>query len=545
MTAAQLRDSTDSSFNCWPEGGMRKFQSEMAIVKTNMPRISHLRERVSVRKWAAAASCAFNLVMLVLPIHATARTNRSAHGSNLELRSSDARLVKSFNWAKRQALAYVFDGDPVGPWYEAALPGRRAFCMRDVSHQAAGAQALGLSQYTHNMLHRFAEKISASKDWCSYWEINYLNQPAPVDFKNDKEFWYNLPANFDVLDACYRMYLWTGDKSYIDDPVFLNFYDRTVTDYVERWDLGLDHIMTRENGAQEPPYFHGDPSYEESRRDMVLGVDMLATQYAGYRSFAAIQAIRGDREAARMYLRSAADVKSLVNSKWWNPTGNYFYGFLDKDHQFRGRAGADLLYRDVVDDGPKAQSALDTLLKALRDAPASAVEPESHYAEILYRYGDPDAAYAEIMDLTHPGRERQEYPEVSYSVVGGIVNGLMGITVEPDVPIEDIAQGQHFKTVVRTLPRLTGQTAWAELRNLPIGNGSISVRHDGERKTILINREKTVLNWEAGFPGSFARLRVNGEIVGAHIRSLTLGRAMTWVRVQVQPGGTASVEVAN
>ena len=56
-------------------------------------------------------------------------------------------------------MNYAYDGDPVGLWYEAALPGRRAFCMRDVSHQVAGAQALGLSSYTHNMLRHFAENI--------------------------------------------------------------------------------------------------------------------------------------------------------------------------------------------------------------------------------------------------------------------------------------------------------------------------------------------------------------------------------------------------
>jgi len=31
----------------------------------------------------------------------------------------------------------------VGYWYEAALPGREAFCMRDVSHQSIGAETLG------------------------------------------------------------------------------------------------------------------------------------------------------------------------------------------------------------------------------------------------------------------------------------------------------------------------------------------------------------------------------------------------------------------
>lgn len=130
--------------------------------------------------------------------------------------------MQSFEWAKSQAMAYVFSGDPVGLWYEAALPGREAFCMRDVSHQSMGAHALGLAAYTHNMLHLFAKNISESKNWCSYWEIDRNNRPAPVDYQSDAAFWYNLPANFDVLDSSYRMYLWTGDLSYIEDPVFVN-----------------------------------------------------------------------------------------------------------------------------------------------------------------------------------------------------------------------------------------------------------------------------------------------------------------------------------
>ena len=512
--------------------------------KYRKPLPTSLKSRhVGARNFATVIFSTVCFAMLLFSASSIAQTNKRARRSSLELRSTDTQLVQSFKWAKQQAMAYVFDGDPVGPWYEAALPGRRAFCMRDVAHQVAGAQALGVSKYTHNMLRRFAENISASKDWCSYWEINYLNQPAPIDFKSDSEFWYNLPANFDVLDACYRMYLWTGDRTYIEDPVFLNFYDHTVTDYVSRWDLGVDRIMARRNPEQTPPFFRGDPSYEESRRDMVLGVDLLATQYAGYRSYAAIQAIRGDDRSAQMYLRIALDVKELINRAWWNPAGGYFFAFLDKDHQFNGRAGADLLYRDVGEEGPKTQGALDTLLEKMRNESASEVEPESHYAEILYRYGKPEEAYAVVMGLSRPGRERQEYPEVSYSTIGAIVNGLMGINVEPDVPIEDLGQGKRFETVVRTLPQLTAKTTWAELRNLPIGEGAITVRHYGVRRTILINHEETDLNWEAAFPGSFATLVVNGKSVDAHTEFRHLGHAMTWVRIQVKPGKSARVEI--
>jgi hypothetical protein len=446
--------------------------------------------------------------------------------------------VQAFDWAKKQALSYVFDGDPVGLWYEAALPGRRAFCMRDVSHQAAGAQALDLAGYTQNMLRRFAENISSSKDWCSYWEINYLNQPAPVDYINDKKFWYNLPANFDVLDACYRMYLWTRDRRYIEDPVFLNFYDRTVTDYISRWNLGTNEIMGRTNQVDGPPYFRGDPSYEESRPDIVLGVDLLAVQYASYRAYAAIQKLRGNNEAAEIYQKQASDIKFLVNTKWWNASGTYFYSYLDKDHTFQNKADADLLYWGVVDDGAKTKSTIATLLKRMQNEPANEVEPESHYAEVLYKYGVPDPAYAEIMDLTRPGRIRQEYPEVSFSIIGAIVNGLMGVNVDPAE-----SAGDPSAIVVTTLPQLTRQTHWAELRNLPVGTGTISVRHEGTERTIFWNQGKTKLVWRAIFPGTYAKLIVDGKPVRAESGMLQSSRPITWIQIPVNAGMSASVQV--
>src|SRR5207302_7992342 len=103
--------------------------------------------------------------------------------------SSDTAMAKAFEWAKAQALRYKGrPGDPVGPWYESALPPRDAFCMRDVSHQAVGGAILGLDAENRNMLRLFAKNISASKDWCSYWEMNKHGVPAPEDYRSDKEF---------------------------------------------------------------------------------------------------------------------------------------------------------------------------------------------------------------------------------------------------------------------------------------------------------------------------------------------------------------------
>ena len=469
---------------------------------------------------------------------------QSGAHSSLEFSSPDIHLAESFRWAKQQAMSYVFDNDPVGPWYEAALPGRYAFCMRDVSHQADGAQVLGLARYNHNMLRRFAENISASKDWCSYWEIDRSNRPAPVDYKNDAEFWYNLPANFDILDTCYRMYLWTGDRSYIDDPVFLNFYDRTMTDYITRWDLSPDRIMKRKSDIPPPPFFRGDPTYEESSRDNLVGVDLLATQYAAYRAYAAIKAIRGDTQAAQLSWRNALQMKSLINTVWWNSSEGYFYSLYDKGHRFKGRAGSDLLYRDAAEDGPKAVSALHTLLAQIKTEPSTAVEAKSHYAEVLYRYGDASAAYAQIMDLTREGRERREYPEVSYSVLGALVTGLMGIRVAPVLKLEAVVQGKPFETVVETLPQLTGETSWAELCNLPVQGNIICVQHKGRQRTKLTNKTGRALRWKAAFPGSSAVLIVDGKSTKAQSESTSLGRRVSWVNLQVPAGHAIEVKVS-
>src|SRR3981189_2530555 len=96
-----------------------------------------------------------------IAVHAQAVTPLSS----LQFESSDKKLVQAFQWAKSQALTYAHDGsDPVGPWYEAALPGRNSFCMRDVSHQPAAAPALGPYSANLNMLGQFAAAVSVNRD---------------------------------------------------------------------------------------------------------------------------------------------------------------------------------------------------------------------------------------------------------------------------------------------------------------------------------------------------------------------------------------------
>lgn len=483
------------------------------------------------------------LLLFIIMSIGSLRGQATAVSSQLEFSSSDEQLVLAFEWAKKQALAYAFTGDPVGSWYEAALPGREAFCMRDVSHQSMGAQALGLADYTFNMLHHFAANISPSRDWCSYWEIDREDRPAPVDYASDRAFWYNLPANFDVLDASYRMYLWTGDLRYIHDPVFDTFYDRTMHDYVTRWTLAPDRIMNRQRWllpmtAEEireqhgaSPYSRGIPGYDESEHGYLAGIDLLAVEYAAYLDYAAIERSRGDQAASQNAADEAAAIKSLVNTKWWDASTSSFYSTLDAQHKLTGRSALDVLYWDVAEQGPKTESAVKDLVAEAEHHPPCAVEPASHYAEVLYRYGEPAAGYSVLLELASPGHCRQEYPEVSYSEIGAITTGVMGVTIVPGA-----------EKAVETLPGLTTKTPWAELRNLPIGRNLVAIRHDALRKSTLRNLAGPALLWRAAFPGIHQQLLVNGKGTEAHIEKQS-GMAVSWVQIPVGSGDSAEVSV--
>ena len=223
----------------------------------------------------------------VLAVHA----QDLATTSSLQFESSDTKLVQAFQWAKSRALAYAHDGnDPIGPWYEAALPGRDSFCMRDVSHQTTGAAALGLYPANRNMLGQFAAAVSPDRDWTGYWEIDKLGRPSAADYVSDKDFWYNLPANFDLLDSIVRMWRWTGDQSYVNDSSIQRFFDSTGTAYVNAWDLQPDRILQRPrimNQRLSKGKFvqeRGIPSYTEGQDNFNLGTDLLAAEYRAFES---------------------------------------------------------------------------------------------------------------------------------------------------------------------------------------------------------------------------------------------------------------------
>ncbi|AOC96615.1 hypothetical protein BB050_03526 [Flavobacterium anhuiense] len=447
----------------------------------------------------------------------------------ITFRSTDPTLQLAFERAKSMALSYKGDSnDPVGPWYEAALPSRSAFCMRDVSHQSIGAEILGLSKENKNMLSLFAKNISESKDWCSYWEINKYGKPAPEDYRNDKEFWYNLNSNFDVIFACWRLYLWTGDEDYIKNPEFENFFEKSSTAYIERWFLEADSLLTRPEFVNTPtPFdskddFHkcrGLASYSEGIPGLKMGVDLVAAIYRGLLTYSSILKEKRQFEKAAFFEKKALRYQEQIEQIWWDQNASAYNVIYTADGKFSKDAGElFLLWFDVLADTDRTEKTIKHILSE-----KSNVENASYLPFLLYKYGYEDKAYEYILHLTDPETKRREYPEVSYGVIEGIIHGCMGI--EPDAS----------KKTITTIHR-GKKDSISEVDNLPVLQTTLAVKHEKQTTTTLHNKGEKFIEWKAMFPGNYTSIFINNKKAAVIHEKDNKGNPYTAITIRVNPG---------
>ena len=454
--------------------------------------------------------------------------------SDLQFHSSNSTLNDSFNWAKRQALAYARTGT-IGAWYEAALPGRNAFCMRDVSHQTQGAAALGLFAANRNMLSRFAASAAPSRDWAAFWEIDRNGGPSTFDYVSDDDFWFNLPANFDLLDAAVRMWRWTGDPAYRSDPQLQRFFRATLTDYIEQWQLHPGSILARQrilNRKLSRGRFvdsRGIPSYSEGAKDFTVGADLLASEYRAIRSYSEI-AVGPDDEALSARMQGTADqLESILEQVMWNPQERHFYGRIRADQTGAGSGDTLVLYFEAAKDTDRIRGALDYIANPRYWGQIN-IEEESYIPIVLFRYVRPTDAYKVLFDMTRSDKPRREYPEVSYAAVAAIVSGAMGI--------EPSDSGDNFD--VRTLAQPPASADDLVLTSLQIRNNTLDIKHIGTTATSIVNRQGPALLWKAEFSGLCGRVRVNGKSVHGTDESLPGGAPVCSVIVTVPSSSSAA-----
>lgn len=443
-------------------------------------------------------------------------------------KSSDTTMQNAFVYAKAMALHYQGNSsDPVGPWYEAALPSREAFCMRDASHQCITAEILGMSLENKNMFGLFAKNISKNKDWCSYWEINKYGLPAPADYRNDKEFWYNLNANFDLIYACMRLYLWTGDVTYINNKTYINFYEKTVNEYIDKWVLQADSLLSRPAFPNALANFNIDDnfhrcrglaSYSEDVSDLKIGVDLIAAIYRGLLSYSYILKLNGDTTKAAYYEKKAEPYQEKIELNWWSKSDSLYNTYYTTGNTFgKGNGEVFLLWFDVVKDKQKVRKTIEHLISEDFN-----IETQSYFPVFLYNHGFWDKAYDYIIHLASPNTKRSEYPEVSYGVIEGIVQGLMGIEAD--------AENNRISTIYRCQ-----DGTLSELDSLPILGTNISLIHEPKKSTFN-NNGKTPLYWNAQFVGNYKFIIVNNKKLLAQHNYDKSGNLVSFIDTMVDGG---------
>lgn len=431
-------------------------------------------------------------------------------GVDFVLHSNDATIQQLFDWATYAVSRYVGnEADSVGPWY-ATVP--NGFCVRDVSHMCMGQELNGYSKENVNMMHKFAQSISESKDYCSYWIITKDNEPAPIDFVSDQHFLYSLNANFDMLQACYRLYQWTGNTVYLEDSTFSHFYEATIKQYRESWQLGVDQIMERPMILLSSR--RGIPSYEKEVDSLSVSADLIAVIYKALLSYGNIALLKGDAVAANDYWDQAKSYADLFHANWWHNSTQCCYAYKKGNELVEGGDNLYPLWFGLVDSHPKRVNNLLTHLLLGE----SEKKEKSFYPMLFYRYGKNEEAYRCMKELFVDGN--RDIPQIHSTMIEALVCGLAG--VDANVTTNRIT----------TVPRFTEETKWVAIENIPVFSGRISVFHQSERKTQFLNKSNDEVIWRAMFPGEVTRINGSKALPTTDV----LGNLYAYLDISCPPG---------
>ena len=236
-------------------------------------------------------------------------TKVAEHSTKITLNSSNSELIFLFNWAKDLALNYVMTDTPnTIPCYEAALPGRGSFCLRDWEHMALGAHFLGLDLENITMMKEFAKTATPEFDYVPAWHIDY--------FGKIWERAHQVPSIFDAIWTSYQQYLWTGNEEWIEDPTLYNYYTNAVTHYLTSHDNAIPN-----NGIADVPGENGwenTCTYNETSEDSFKeAADGIGMQYQGFRSYAEILKARGDIDGYNKWMTKANNILHLFRTDFW------------------------------------------------------------------------------------------------------------------------------------------------------------------------------------------------------------------------------------
>lgn len=477
----------------------------------------------------------------------------TANAQAVSASSSNKKLESAFAWARDKALSYVQTGKsgvvnrhernspgtgdvPYMPSYWAGYTSRTAFYSRDYCHQAAGAHMLGLQQENLSMLRAFAGTSTEARNWFPLWALNFDGSIFTLDTPRDDYFVREVPAVFELVEQCYRQYLWTGNPEYLNDPVLWTFCTRAVTDFISLHDVRIPNGVAEGDGSGD--IFKGSATYNEVASDapLIESGDAIACQYQAFECYARLLAAKGDVQGAEEFSRKAVELKTFFNEKWGVKQDKKLYV---RGYDVKGKTPTNwglenswfMPMKFITEPSEKNDLYLDFIARCM-DAPwgrPSNLEAITYIPGVFFPYNRVAEAWKWLEYIID--QPDKEYPEVSYTLVSHIVEGMLGF--EPNAP-----ERSFF-----TVPRLPEAVADLCVSQIPLGNHRITVAHEGTKKSTATHVSgDEPLKWEACFYGNHPRIDVNGDEKSSEKRTIH-GVEASFVIIELAPGQAATAVV--
>lgn len=413
---------------------------------------------------------------------------RAENENKIVMRSSNKYIQDMFDWAVEKISQFIMtgktgpvnrdefhpEGDGSGehiyvPSYWAGYRDRTAFYSRDFVHQALGAQIAGYTEENYNMFRIFAGGATEEREWYTPWAFNFDGTPHTIDYKNDQYFVREVPAQFELVEKAYKMYLWSGDKRYLSDPILYRFYTKVLNEFVELHDTNQNGIAEGTGGGT-----HGEK----------------------YSDFAS-------------------------ENTWFMPL------------------------KMITEPGTRNDEYIDFILENLGEGigtrPLAPVNLESYtyIPDMLFLYNRNEEAWKWMKyiisrkDLPHERAEQGtngDYPEIAFTFLSQVVEGMMGIEPEAD------------HGIVATLPRLPRDVGNLLIKNMNAGELFFSVKHERNRKTVLTNDGNRSILWEVRFYGNYKFIKVGDELMKTMQKNMN-GETISFVRIEIAPGESGEAGV--
>lgn len=488
------------------------------------------------------------------------QSSKKLESTDIEIFSTNSELVEVFNWSKEKARSYVQTGKSgkVDAWergagtdnidyipsYWAGYPGRSAFYSRDYCHQITGAHLLGLEEENFVMMEAFASSATLEKKWYPLWAINFDGSPYLLDYRGDNDFVREVPATFELVEKAHELYLWTGNKKYIEDKVLWNYYEKVVSDFIDFHDKIIPNGIAEGTGKG---IFQGVSTYNE-KKDLPLieSGDGIASQYRAYLAFSEMAKYKGLNKLYKKYQKKATDLKDYFNNEWGiKNTQNYNRGYLTNGKPIDGWGKENSWFipmKGISEGGSERNLSylnfINEKLESKDDIPDN-IEAISYIPETYFLHHKNELGWKWMKHIMNNLKQDHsyksatgrngDYPEVSYVLIRNVIEDLLG--VKPNAHDNSISTFSHLPNGISDL----------EVKHIKIGTSLVSVMHEGTSKSKLHYEEgEQNLTWIVKFAGDHKYINIDGKKKQSS-KGIDNGQVYSYYQLKLKVGNEVTV----